>query len=72
MKYLDIYTQWHCRRAGGLFFGIRIQFPIRILEDDPFIVNYSYTNLRFTFGLILFSVTIDVKYDYEKINYNNN
>ena len=34
MSPLAIRFQWHCRRAGGLFLGARLQFPACILFDD--------------------------------------
>jgi len=27
-KYISVYPQWHCRNGGGLFVGIRFQFPV--------------------------------------------
>lgn len=30
---LKLYFNWHVRRHGGLFIGIRFTFPIAILED---------------------------------------
>lgn len=31
---LVVRFQWHCRRAGGLFLGLRIGFPVSILFDN--------------------------------------
>lgn len=63
-KYLSVYPQWHCRNGGGLFVGIRFQFPKRNCEIDPFIMNYSFTSLHLTLGLLVFSINVDVKYNY--------
>jgi hypothetical protein len=31
---LVIRTKWHARRAGGLFIGLRLHFPVTVLFDD--------------------------------------
>jgi hypothetical protein len=67
MKYLSIYPEWHCRKAGGLFFGIRLDFPTEIYDDQAFASKHTYTRLRLTFGLIVCSIKIDIKYNYIKM-----
>ena len=64
MKYLSIYSEWHCRKAGGLFFGIRVDFPVAIYDSESY-----YTLLRFTIGLIVCSIKVDIKYYYRKTLY---
>lgn len=66
-KYLSIYPEWHCRKAGGLFFGCRLDFPCSIYDADAFASKHTYTCLRLTFGLIVFSVKVDIKYNHIKI-----
>ena len=65
-KYLDIYPKWHCKKAGGLFFGIRLDFPTGIYDTKAFASNHTYTSLRLTFGLIVCSINVDIKYNYIK------
>jgi hypothetical protein len=65
-KYLSIYPTWHCRKAGGLFVGIRCQFPARIYDSESFAAKHTYTCLRLTFGLIVCSINLDIKYNYIK------
>ena len=67
MKYLSIYPEWHCRKAGGLFFGCRLDFPCRIYDVQSFASKHTYIRLRLTFGLIVCSINIDIKYNYFKV-----
>ena len=60
--YTDI--NWHCRRAGGLFFGIRMNFPTSNLDD---LKNEKYNSVYFTIGFILFSLTFRVNYNVTKM-----
>jgi hypothetical protein len=66
-KHLDIYPEWHCRKDGGLFFGIRFQFPVTNYDSEAFASNHTYTCLRLTLGLIVFSIKVDIKYNYIKM-----
>jgi len=61
-KYLSIYPQWHCRNGGGLFLGIKLQFP-KIIYDIEAIDKHTYACLRLTLGLLMFSINVDVKYN---------
>jgi len=63
-KYLSIYPQWHCRNGGGLFLGIRLQFPVTNYDSEAFASNHTYSCLRLTLGLLVFSINVDVKYNY--------
>ena len=71
MKYLSIYPEWNCRKAGGLagalFFGIRLDFPTEIYDVQAFASKHTYTCLRLTFGLIVCSIKVDIKYNYIKM-----
>lgn len=67
MKYLSIYPEWHCRKAGGLFLGIRVNFPVAIYDSESYASKHTYTLLRLTFGLIVCSLKIDIKYNYIKM-----
>ena len=69
MKYLSIYPEWHCRKAGGLFFGIRVDFPVAIYDSESYASKHTYTLLRFTIGLIVYSIKVDIKYYYRKTLY---
>lgn len=68
-KYLSVYPEWHCRKAGGLFFGIRVDFPVAIYDSESDASRHTYTCLRLTFGLIVCSVKVDIKYYYRKTLY---
>lgn len=65
-KYLDIFPTWHCKKAGGLLLGIRLHFPTSIYDTKAFASNHTYTSLRLTFGLIVCSINVDIKYNYKK------
>jgi len=64
-KYLSIYPQWHCRNRGGLFLGIRLQFP-NIIYDIEAVDRHTSTCLRLTLGLLVFSINVEIKYNYAK------
>jgi hypothetical protein len=66
-KYLSIYPQWHCRNGGGLFVGIRFQFPVTNYDSEAFASKHTYSCLRLTLGLLVFSINVDVKYNYIKM-----
>ena len=66
-KYLSIYPQWHCRNGGGLFLGIRLQFPVTNYDSEAFASNHTYSCLRLTLGLLVFSINVEVKYNYIKM-----
>lgn len=62
-KYLSIHPQWHFRNAGGLFLGLRIDFPVQIYDGEV-LRQYTLTKLfRLTLGMIVCSINIDIKYD---------
>lgn len=65
-KYLDIYPKWHCKKAGGLLLGIRLHFPSLIFAHDERGYTCSYTSSLLTFGLIVCSINLDIKYNYIK------
>lgn len=70
MKYLSIYPEWNCRKAGGLFLGIRVDFPVAIYDSESDDASrHTYTLLRFTIGLIVCSIKVDIKYYYRKTLY---
>jgi hypothetical protein len=63
-KYLDIHTKWYCKKAGGLLLGIRLHFPTLIFVND-----YSgYMCSTLTFGLIVCSINLDIKYNYTTLH----
>jgi hypothetical protein len=66
-KYLSIYPQWHCRNGGGLFVGIRFQFPVTNYDSEAFASKHTYSCLRLTLGLLVFSINVEVKYNYIKM-----
>ncbi len=65
-KYLSIYPQWYCRNGGGLFVGIRFQFPVTNYDSEAYASNHTYSCLRLTLGLLVFSINVEVKYNYAK------
>jgi len=52
---------------GGLFLGCRLDFPDSIYDAEAFASKHTYTRLRLTFGLIVFSINVDIKYNYIKM-----
>ena len=71
MKYLSIYPEWNFKKssglAGALFFGIKLDFPTEIYDSEAFASMHTYTRFRLTFGLIVCSVKVDIKYNYIKM-----
>jgi len=65
-KYLAIYPKWHCKKAGGLLLGIRLHFPTSIYDSEAFASRHTYTSSLLTFGLIVCSINLDIKYNYIK------
>lgn len=65
-KYLSIHPQWHFRNAGGLFLGLRIDFPVQIYNGEAFAAKYAYKLFRLTLGMVVCGINIDIKYDYVK------
>jgi len=67
-KYLDIVSTWDCRKAGGLFLGVAVELPTSMISDEYLLLYNSsrYEDLRFTFGFLLFSIGIHIKYNYKK------
>jgi hypothetical protein len=61
MKYIDIDKEWHCKEGSGLFFGIKIIFPISIRLFDP---QCTYKCIFIKIGLIVLTVNVTIKYDY--------
>jgi len=57
----------YIRNGGGLFVGIRFQFPVSIYDSEAFASKHSYTCLRLTLGLLVFTINVDVKYNYIKM-----
>jgi hypothetical protein len=66
-KYISVYPQWHCRNGGGLFVGIRFQFPVTNYDSEAFASNHTYSCLRLTLGLLVFSINVELKYNYKDI-----
>lgn len=63
-KYLDIFFSWHCKPNGGLFFGLKLQFPF-------WMSGYEIDNqaIVITIGLIFFSINVYIKYNHKKVYY---
>lgn len=61
MKF-EIESKWHCRNNGGLFLGIRYNFPVTICDDEH--TNKVYQCVTLTFGMIFFSINISINYNY--------
>ena len=67
MKYFSIYPSWFCKKKGGLFLGLSIDFPTRMFLPAE---NRSYACMRFSFGLLLFGIIIDIKFKHKDPAYN--
>lgn len=52
-----IRARWHARRAGGLFVGLRLHFPVRVLFNDGIGTRKVWF---FTIGLLV--ATIELQY----------
>lgn len=65
-KYISINPSWFCKRNGGLFLGLSIDFPTRMFLPAE---NRSYACLRFNFGLLLFGLIIDIKFKHKEPAY---
>jgi len=67
-KYLDISSNWHCRRAGGLFLGLRIHFPCNICPaTEPNNMRYTYDVIVLRLGLLFVTVNVEFKYNHVKM-----
>lgn len=58
-KYLTLSTNWHCKKRGGLFLGLHIEFPKTIFDTI-----YIYQTLSLTLGLLLFSIKLNINYNH--------
>lgn len=56
MVRLRPWWQWHCRRAGGLFVGLRYNFPCSIVDDD----ESRWTQVSLSVGLICATLHLDL------------
>lgn len=65
-KYLDIHTNYHCKKAGGLFLGLRLHFPVRIYDSEAFANKHTYSDIKLTVGLLVCSIEFNIKYNYRK------
>jgi hypothetical protein len=69
-KYLNVSTTWHCKKAGGLFLGLKLNFPIAITQSaesydiNEISENYKYISIKL--GLLLFTINFEIMYAYEK------
>ena len=53
---LKFRANYHAKFHGGLFLGLRFNFPITILDTDS---ESTYKLSSLNFGLILFTLSID-------------
>jgi hypothetical protein len=56
MVRLRPWWQWHCRRAGGLFVGLRYHFPCSIVDDD----ESRWTQVSLSVGLLCATLHLDL------------
>lgn len=67
-KYLNINCNWHCRRAGGLFLGLRLHFPCSVCPAaEPNNSQYQYHVIVLRLGLLLATVNVEFKYNHVKM-----
>lgn len=62
-KYLDTELQWHCRRGGGLFCGVILNFPLTRCDTTEFILS-THRSIMLKVGLIFGSVIVRIKYNH--------
>jgi hypothetical protein len=53
---LFLELKWHARRSGGLFFGVRIDFPVYIMYEN----GETRSTWSISFGLLVASVTLEI------------
>ena len=70
-KYLNINTNWHCKKSGGLFFGFKFKFPCSIFnipgeKGNLFYWEHTYTSNLLSIGFLFFTVDVEIKYNHKK------
>lgn len=63
MKHIGFNLQWHARKGGGLFLGVRLDFPCYIFDMER---NSHYTLIKLKIGLLLFTLNIDIMHSHKK------
>lgn len=65
---IKLKPKWHCRKHGGLFLGMRMDFPLHLVgEFDREAQEWeSWKTLSFSFGFLFFSVNVDFEYGHGK------
>jgi hypothetical protein len=51
-KRIMVRFKWHCRRAGGLFLGLRIHFPCQVVYDNGEVRMTTYSSFGFLFATL--------------------
>ena len=50
--------QWHWRRAGGVYLGVRLQFPVSVIyEEDP---DHAWETWELSIGMIAATLHLNV------------
>lgn len=60
-KYLDIFSNWSCKKHGGLFIGAALHFPVTTVTDD---IKTEYRSIWITIGLIVLKISFVIKYNH--------
>ncbi len=58
--------KWHCRKAGGLFVGIRISFPSNLVEFKTAPSGIKETRYKVWYiviGFVFFSWNIELMFE---------
>jgi len=56
--------QWTCRRWGGVFLGLRINFPVTITDYDGKNNNSVWRHIFIGLGFFFFTWNIDIDYNF--------
>lgn len=60
MNRIQIRTNWHTRRGGGLLLGLRLQFPVATIYGCTPETEVCYMTSSLTVSLIAFSIHFDL------------
>lgn len=53
--------KWHCQKGGGLFLGIRVEFP-----TDYYDLKWHSRGTCIHFGFLFFTLSATIKYNFIK------
>lgn len=57
--------RWHARKAGGLFLGLRVSFPVRVLYGVDTFGGIEADYFPVQLGLLVMSIEADFFYRFK-------